>query len=236
MNGHQRTELQQRGQGLIEYALLLLLVATGIILIMQLMGVSVKSLYCRAADSISGGVTCAAQDYCTDGFSSGLNGWNNSTGTWTEQNGQLCTSSYSTTFNSCSQNANLGDYSIKLNGADLTQGNGYGVFFRVTNPGPSFNGYSFQYDTGWEGGSFIFRKWVNGVELATPIAVTPDNNFNWYNTSHNVKVAVKGNTFTAYVDGIPVTTVTDNTYPIGSVGLRSWDSTQVCFDSIAVSP
>ncbi|MFZ1043559.1 MAG: family 16 glycoside hydrolase [Anaerolineales bacterium] len=236
MNGHQKKELQQRGQGLIEYALLLLLVATGIILILELMGVSVKSLYCQAADSISGGGSCAAQVYCSDNFSSGLSGWNNSSGPWTEQNGQLCTFSTAATFNSCSQNMNANDYTVNLNGADLMQGNGYGVFFRVTNPGPSFNGYSFQYDTGWEGGSFIFRKWVNGVELATPIAVTQDNNFNWYNTSHNVQVVVKGNTFTAYVDGTPVTTVTDSTYATGSVGLRSWDSTQACFHNFTISP
>ena len=234
MTKHEVNRWTQGGQGLGEYILLLLLIAVGIIFIMQLTGTSVQGLYCRAADSISGGAACSAKNYCADDFSGGLSGWNNSTGTWTIQNGKLCTSSYSTLFNSCSQGANLGNYTVTVDGAELSQGNGYGIFFRVTNPGPSFNGYSFQYDPGWNG--FIFRKWINGVELSTPIAaVKAPSGYN-YNTPHSVQVVVKGSTFTAYIDGVPVLTVTDTTYPTGGVGLRSWDSTLVCFDGITVSP
>jgi hypothetical protein len=97
------------------------------------------------------------------------------------------------------------------------------------------NGYSFQYDPGYYPGSFIFRKWVNGREIATPFAVSKAPGFDWYSAPRDVRVVVKGDTFTAYVDGQPVLTAQDSTYTSGGTGLRTWDSTQVCFDQFGLN-
>lgn len=223
----------ERGQGFVEYGLLLVLVGIGIILILQLFGISVRDVYCEAATAFGGENACAEREECADEFESASNAWNNRSGRWNVENGQMCTSNYAITFNACSMASNSKDYSVKLDGADLTQGDGYGIFFRTTKPDGEYNGYTFQYDPGYGGGSYIFRKWVNGRELS-PFAVSRTPGRQWHNNPHDVEVVVDGDTFTAYVDGEAVLTGVDDTYSEGGVGIRSWDSTQVCFDRFAL--
>jgi len=125
------------------------------------------------------------------------------------------------------------DYTVNIDKANLIRGNGYGVWFRAQDYDRP-EGCIFQYDPGYRGGSFLFRKWVNGHELR-PFAVQRSLGFDWHGDDHDVQVVAEGNTFTAYVNGEPVLTASDDTYTEGGVGLRTWDRTQVCFDDFTIT-
>ena len=202
---------------------------------MQMTGVSLRDVYCRAADAISGGQSCEPQEYCSDDFSEGDSNWDSRKGDWQVKDGQMCISGNGVTLNTCTMGKNDKDYIVRVDDANLTSGKGYGIIFRAEESKKKrFNGYSFQYDPGYRGGAFVFRKWVNGRELK-PIAEKRDRNFDWHNKSHDVEVVIQGDTFTAFIDGEAVLSVTDSTYTEGGVGLRSWDASQVCFDRFALS-
>lgn len=65
-------QMVENGQGLVEYALLLALIVIGIFLGLNLMGVSIADVYCKAASRISGNSeACQAKllkTYCEDSF------------------------------------------------------------------------------------------------------------------------------------------------------------------------
>jgi Flp pilus assembly pilin Flp len=223
------------GQGLVEYVILITLISIGIILALNFYGLSVRDVYCNIADKISNGNTCTVTQICQDDFSTNLAGWTTLQGAkGSTTDGKFCPPTYTLILNACSTSKKLKDYTVKLNGANLGSGNGYGVVFRAENTQNGMTGYVFQYDPGYSPGSFIIRKWANGVELNPPLAVAPANGYNWYNTPRDIQVNVKGDTFTAYVDGKPVLTAKDSTYTSGGAGLRTWDSTQVCFDQFGM--
>jgi hypothetical protein len=224
----------QNGQGLVEYVLLLTLLVIGLVLVLSLMGISVSDLYCRAANSISPGKACKElKTYCQDTFDGNTSGWQNVSGGSTITNGQMCISNYMQTLNKCSMTMPDSDYVINLNGVTLTQGNGYGVYFRSTLTGSGINGYIFQYDPG-AGNKLLIRRWINGVEVMTPLAMVPINS-TIYNVPHDFKIVVKGSTYTVFMDGAQVMTATDSTYPTGGVGIRSWDSTTTCLNDFSIS-
>ncbi|RME87502.1 MAG: DUF1080 domain-containing protein [Anaerolineae bacterium] len=246
-----RSNASWKGQGLVEFALLLALVALVAFLALQAMGISVREAYCRVASAFSENACTDAGVYCSTSFDGktgheheeeednedrGIDGWEARRGHWKVEDGQMCTSKHARIFNTCSTELPQGDYEIRLDGATLMQGNGYGVFFRVSNVGSHFNGYTFQYDPGYGGGAFIYRKWVNGRELWPPFAIAWAPNYDWYGEPHDIRIVVKGNTFTTYIDGQEVLTATDDTYTEGAVGLRSWDHTQACFDGFTIAP
>ncbi len=254
------------GQGLVEYALIIAIVIVGLLVSLNLMGVSLKDAYCSVAGAL-GASTCAPPSnttVCQDTFDTAqsngekqdgehkddegkdkgddhkkddkkdIPGWDVLKGKWSLENGQMCGGpGQGRIINTCSQEANLTDYTITLDSATLDKGKGYGVYFRTSEGKHGLNGYVFQYDPGYAGGAFIFRKWVNGHELR-PFAVQRVQNFDWHDTPHDIKVVVEGNTFTAYVDGQPVVTATDDSYTEGGAGLRTWDGTNVCFDGFNV--
>ncbi len=225
-----------KGQGLVEYALLIALIVIGTVLVLQLTGVRLSDVYCRAASAFTGDDVCGGVEYaCEDNFNAGLDDWIKSQGTWSSRDERVCVSGGGIMFNKCSTDLNPRDYTIYVSGAHLTKGNGYGVFFRttLTNDG-RFNGYTFQYDPGYGGGAFILRKWVNGRELP-PFAVAPAKGYDWYSTPRNVKVVVQGSQFTVYVDDKLVLKGQDSSYTQGGTGLRSWDASQVCVDNFRIS-
>jgi Flp pilus assembly pilin Flp len=226
----------QNGQGLVEYGLLLVLVAIGIVLTMSLTGVSLSDLYCRVANGISGGTACKGlATYCQDTFDANTSGWQNVSGTSTIQNGQMCFPSYAQILNKCSTKMAKSDYVVNLNGVTLANpGRGYGVYFRSTLTGTGLNGYAFQYDPG-AGNALLIRSWINGREVTTPIARVPINS-TIYNVPHDFKIVTKGSTFTVFMDGAQVMTAQDSTYPTGGVGLRTWDSfPTTCLNDFSIS-
>ncbi len=225
------------GQGLVEYALLLALIVIGIILSLNLMGVSLADVYCKAASGISDGEVCQAKlltKYCEDSFGGDSSNWQNVSGAPTMQNGQMCFQKSSQLLNKCSLKMPQSDYSINLNGVTLQKpGRGYGVYFRSTMTASGLNGYAFQYDPG-AGNVLLIRRWVNGREVNPPIARVPINS-TIYNTPHDFKIDVKGDTFNVFMDGVQVMTAKDGTYPSGGTGLRFWDNTPTtCMNDFSI--
>ncbi|MBT3313746.1 MAG: hypothetical protein HN390_03945 [Anaerolineae bacterium] len=228
------TKQSTKGQGLVEYALIVALIIAGVLVSLEMTGYTLREAYCRAAQTLGSEQTCGEEEiYCEDDFASADN-WTSQYGTWTNSEGQLCTSAGAKNFNNCSQSmSNNEDYSIKLDGAQLDRGNGYGVFFRGTDMGGRTEGYIVQYDPGWGGGSIIMRKWVNGRELP-PFAIKRMPGYDWFGEPHDIQLDVEGDTFTFTLDGEEVLVGQDDTYTEGGVGLRSWDGTEVCFDNLSI--
>ena len=170
---------------------------------------------------------------------SDLSKWNFTNGNgWKVADGKLCVTEGGE-HRGFSGDEEWEDYTVNLSGADLTQGNGYGVYFRVSNE-PNINGYVFQYDPGYRGGSypngaFIIRKVVNGKETG-PIGATPaPADFQWNASDRNISIKIEGDNFDVSIDGNNVLSVTDSQFPSGRIGLRSWDSTRACFDGMSVT-
>jgi fructan beta-fructosidase len=126
------------------------------------------------------------------------------------------------------------DFQMSIDVAHLTEGQGYGVWFRANDIDASsgINGYTFQYDPGYGGGAFLFRKWENGHERS-PFGRIDVSDFAWYE-EHEITLQVEGNTFTAFVNGEPVVTAQDDAYESGTVGLRTWGNSRAYFDDISI--
>jgi Flp pilus assembly pilin Flp len=222
------------GQGMIEYGIILVLVAVAVLLIFKLTGSSINTLYCKVT-GIFTNQNCA-QTYCQDNYSN-LSGSQMYQGVWSTSTGQLVSPrGGGVIFNKCSMSGSApSDYTITLKNALLSSGNGYGIFFRATNTGSGISGYAFQYDPGARG--YVIRKWVNGAEVFTPTLaqVVLPAGYNFYGSAHTLSVKVVGNTFTGYVDGVAVLTAVDNTYKSGGTGIRTWDSTVLSVQGLTVS-
>lgn len=213
------------GQSMTEITILLGLVAAVAIASLTLTGEGTRDALCRAAGAF--GSNCS--DLFVDNFAH-LDNWTIQNGRWQVRDGRLCIEGTGRIYYSL----NRSDYVIDINLARISQGNGYGIFFRDSG-GPAFNGYTFQYDPGYGKGAFIFRKWINGRELSVPIArVDAPTGYNWYGSDRQVRVEVRGDTFTAFIDGQLVVQARDTTFTQGGIGLRSWDATSVCFDDLRI--
>jgi len=213
---------------MVEYALLAALVAGVTILILSLLGVSVRDVYCAVAGPLGLDDVCA--HYLDDSFDGDLSAWDVVKGKWSIEDGQLVGGPGESRI--FAQEMDYDDYTITLDTATLKKGNGYGVYFRATGT-PKFDGYSFQYDPGYK--AFILRRWVKGKE-ERPFAIARAPDYPWWNVPRKVQVRVEGDTFTAYVDGEAVLTGVDDTYSEGTVGLRAWDGTEVEVDRLIVDP
>jgi hypothetical protein len=219
--------MKQKGQGLVEYALIIVPIAIGLMLVMTASGVNLTRVF-KVACSFGVMTGCDAALF-QENFDN-LSAWNIVSGTWKTVAGKLLGGpNEGRIFHDMTQS----DYLINIDAATLLSGSGYGVFFRASNTS-AVNGYSFQYDPGY--GEFILRKWVNGAELAPFARVKPPSGYNWLGTARNIQVSVKGSTYTVFVDGTQVLQASDSTYATGGIGLRTWDSTSSSFDSITVQP
>jgi hypothetical protein len=99
-----------------------------------------------------------------------------------------------------------------------------------------FNGYAFQYDTGYGKGAFLLRKWVNGIEVWKPLAVkSPPADYQWYDVQRHIEVTMEGSLITAKVDGETVISASDNSFSSGGVGLRVWNNPSAQFKNFSVS-
>jgi Flp pilus assembly pilin Flp len=230
---------RQQGQGLVEYALILLLVAIIVVIAVSLFGETTGMKIGEVSSALGGDAFDGT--YCDSDMSSSEDWQYEGKGKdlWKIVGDQMCrTTNYQTGFaySQCSQTEqmqNQSDYTIHLEGVVLNKGQGYGVMFRVQNYDGSPNGYAFQYDPGLEG--IVFRKWVNGWEIWQPLAYQKLTNYQWYGVSKDIDVVVKGNSMQAYIDGELVLSAKDDTYSSGGVGLRTWGVTEVCFDNFSIN-
>ncbi len=234
---HRLKQHTYHGQSAVEISLIMALVAAIALVGLNLTGTSLNDVFCRVAGTFGGSCGVLFSDDFAD-----LDAWTRfmpGNDPWKIRDGQLCTGNNGGQIFRPSVGAD--DYVINVDLARLTAGNGYGVFFRSTNlvqkPGTStssVNGYTFQYDPGMRG--FVFRKWVNGNEMLLQPRLTLPNDYNYYDVDRQVQVSVIRDQFVASIDGQPVLTVSDSTYPTGGIGLRSWYGSQACFDDLSVHP
>ena len=224
------TKPHEIGQGLVEVALIIVLVGVAAMAALSATGTSLQDIYCDVVIGVggTGGSTCSGALF-SDSFEN-MDNWYVPWGKFNISNGALFGEKYSAIF---AKDFTGDDYMLTIDKANLTQGNGYGVWFRAQNLDKP-EGYIFQYDPGYDGGSFLFRKWVDGHELA-PFARVKAPGYDWHGEDHQVQIRAEGDTFTAYVDGDEVLSASDSTYTEGTVGLRTWDNTQATFDDITIT-
>lgn len=220
------------GQGLVEYALLICLVAISALLALQVMGISLGDLYCEVSAAVNLQSLCSPKAICEASFDT-LDEWKTFYGRPELVEGKICLNKGNQLYNTCSMEARQENYTIRMEDAVLYQGDGYGIFFRTTYNQKGANGYIFQYDPGLK--AFVIRKWINGKEIMEPIAKTKiPPGYPIYNTPHDIEITVQGDTFTVFIDGEKILEARDNTYAEGGVGLRSWDNTAFCADQLTL--
>lgn len=235
-------DIKERGQSAVEYALLLVVVALVVIGVLQVLGVSLRDVFCQITNAMGLEVaSCPANGAIfADDFSGDLDNWAfDRGGDWEQVDDQLCAGPGGE-HRAYVKDLNVEDYTVSVD-ALLEQGNGYGLFFRANDR--NVNGYTFQYDPGYgRPGAFIFRRWINGREMSPfrPYQSAPDG-YQWYGTKRRVEIQVRGNELTARIDGQVVARVNDDAEPPvpvyndGTVGLRTWSNTVVCFDNFQVT-
>ncbi len=211
-------------QSAVEVSLILGLVAAIAVAGLSLTGTSLGAAFCGAAEAF--GANCGA---LLDEDFANLNAWQRVSGNWAIRDSELCGGpGEGRIFTPVSAD----DYVIDINKALLSKGDGYGVFFRTQNV-ERVSGYVFQYDPGYLD-QFLIRKWVNGVEIERPIVRKRIPGYNWHNVNRQIQLSVIGDRFTVLVDGQPMLSLSDATYPSGGVGLRVWDGTDACFDNLTI--
>ncbi|MDD4028201.1 MAG: DUF1080 domain-containing protein [Caldisericia bacterium] len=222
------------GQTLIEYALMIAVVVLILILAFPSLSRSTINVFTRYEDTLdqASALWTSSNIVFQDDFQS-LDNWTTTRGEFDiDEQGRLYNSNSGE--NRSFMNYQGSDFQMSIDVAHLTEGQGYGVWFRASDmDSPSgINGYTFQYDPGYGNGAFVFRKWENGHEKS-PFGRVDASDFEWYD-EHEITLQVNGNTFTAFVNGEPVATAQDDTYTTGVVGLRTWGNSKAYFDDITI--
>jgi|GEM_PF-391576 len=225
----------ESGQGLVEYALILVLVAGLGLLSLNLMGVSLQDVYQKLVDVFSGtsgqggGAQSACKNYYQSGFDEALDGWDDIQskfwrGKWDVQDGQLVGSKLGAILYG---GLDEKDYSVSLNGATLTPTSannptyqGFGLIFRAETVKGNLNGYMFEVEKKNKNdpGTIYFSQFINGVQIKPALASAPvPSKFDWSNPG-SMSVSAVGDTFTAYLNGQPILTASDDLYASGQAG------------------
>jgi Flp pilus assembly pilin Flp len=245
---------QENGQGFVEYALIMLAIVLSGLIVLNLFGVSISDLYTSVIDAVetspSGKGEGAdgeqgAQEQVTlfeDDFSKGLANWNIlSSKFW---KGKVSTNKERLKVErlgaAFAKGVSGSDYIISVNGTTLQRrsGNnqGFAVIFRSSSETVNFDGYVFEIEKekNKSTGTMMFRKWENGVQIDKPITSVPvPPGFNWNNPG-DIQVDVKGDTFTAYLNGQQVLTATDSSYTNGGVGVAANFGSNLFVDGLTV--
>ena len=224
---------QDNGQAIVEYALIIVGISLAALLALNLMGISIKDVYCTVAGAL-GSAACADQHICAFTFdnSSDLDGWvGYDVGrNLTIENGVLCNSGASWNFfDGCESNMDQSDFTANLSGIRLTNTGlpnpGFDFMFRMDAKG---NGYWFTYNTAHD--AFIFWKWVDGIRIPLSSAKVPDD---WGTQELDIQIAADGDTFTASKDGQVILQAVDDTYTDGKFTWRNKPGSITCIDEIS---
>ncbi len=226
----------QKGQGLVEYGLLLLLIAIAAILAISIAGVSVQELYNQAMAGLGGEKCTPLARAGADWDSSQDKFWKG--GITPQQGGYKVCPLCGGLLPGFSGN----DYQVDLSGVQVkntnSTWNGYGITFRAENGKMGLNGYMFELEKVNKSNptQIYFSKWVNGVQIKPPIKrVYLKSDIDW-NNPPDMSVKVEGDTFTAYMDGQQVLQGSDKTYTEGGSGVFSNAGTELNFsDFLAAS-
>jgi len=232
MENVRRTKVLNKGQGLVEYSLILAMLVVTTLLSLNLMGISVQDAYENIVNQFSGDEIDQCQTYYENTFDGDLDDWTRLEpdklwgfwkGNFKTQDGQLIGNSLSALIlDQYSGN----DYLININNPTLQQTrktyNGYGVTFRSNYDSKDrLDGYMFEFErvNPSDQGTMYFSAWQKGYQIRPPLAeVSVPPGFDWNNPG-DLSINVSGNTFTAYLNGEKVLQAQDDTYAEGKVGL-----------------
>jgi len=234
-----RARQGETGQSLVEYSLLLTLVAVIVLGGVWLMGVQVRRTYGAATTGIAD-VEVEPTPQPTPLATPPSTSWDDwhkaRGGGWSAEEERYCVREQGE-HRSFFGAENWTDYVVRLT-ANLYQGDGFGVFFRATLV-DQVNGYLFEYAPGGrcfgQEGCFFFRKVVEGRVLYPFAQSTAAAAYEWHNTVREVEVRVEGDSYTAFIDGEEVLKASDGDHTRGQAGLRTWDGSQACFWDFTVA-
>jgi hypothetical protein len=229
----------ERAQGLLEYALIIALIAVVAILGLSLTGVSMQGAFCEMITGF--GMQVDACGVCTTGFDNeeDLAGW---TGEGEDnirmKDGKACFGQtgglLSSHHNPCSQS--LGSRDFTLTFEDLHMDYKYGQPYGLDGFNLGFleqdanNGYAVYYFPRYN--LLFLNKKVSGVNVVLDSRyVSPD----WRDDTFDLTVKVKGDTITVHKDDTPVLSATDSTFREGDIGLGGRMFSSACVDGISVS-
>jgi len=228
----------QKGQGLAEYALLLVLIALAAGLALNMAGVSIQEIYNRVVTGLRG------EDAACSPLARAGSEWDSSKDKFWKGGIAQQPGGYKV----CPLCGGLlpgfsdSDYQVDLSGVQVTNTsptwNGYGITFRAENGAKGLNGYMFEVEKVNKNNPtrIYFSKWVNGVQIKPPIKmISLSSDIDW-NNPPDMSVKVEGNTFTAYMDGQQVLQGSDDTYATGSAGVFSNAGTELIFSDFMADP
>ena len=249
---HKRREtpgVNPRGQGLIEYALIAVLVSVIVVSALNILGVDVGDMFADLGAVISGEqaggifdggdaepVTLFSDDFSTDqGFWNSIKqGFFN--GKWKVKDGKLEARHLSLAL---LDEFSGEDFRLTVGSPTLNNFRGYyegfGVMFR-TESEERLNGYMFEVErvNRNDPGLMYFSQWVNGYQVVPPISSVPvPQDFNWENPG-DFTIEVSGDTFTAYLDGEEILQGSDSLYTEGTVGVVTNYGTKAEIDSVTI--
>jgi len=222
-----RRRCTEIGAGMVEYAVLIAVLVLAVVLALNYLGDTLGKNFSDTGTTLAIGESDRPVSFA-DKFDD-LDDWHKVQGKWKIERGKLQGGKGESRIFS---NAGGKDYVVTIDSVELKKGKGYGIYFRATDV-KKVNGYTFQFDPGYGMGAFLFRKWTKGRERG-PFARQWAPKFDW-NKEHRIRLEIKGNTFTAFVNGKEVLTGSDDTYSEGVVGLRTWSNSKVSFDNLSVA-
>ena len=229
-----------RGQGLVEYALVIVGIALAAILIMRVTGVRVSDIYCQAAGALGAEGACA-QTGCSLAFDDAStlddwNAWDAKIGNLTVEDGKLCnTGNQMNYFAACAEGgfdgAGYSDFTATLDGIQINNYNnglhpGFDFTFRSDGQG---NAYWLTYSG--KANSILFWKQVNGTRILMGSEPVPSS---WVNEELTLKLTVEGNTFSAYRNDTLIISVSDDAYDAGFFGWRNKPGSSTCINGMII--
>jgi Flp pilus assembly pilin Flp len=236
---------KEHGQGLVEYALILVLVSSIVAVSLHLTGTSIREIFTRALCEIQGEEDCQAQVFLEEEFSeetefdfssweTGL--WRKKNNEWWLEDGKLVSDKdASILFDQIIDGA----YSVLISGVDLlnesNKKQGVSLHFNSSYEDKNFSGYALQIVSEKKGDFIYFQEYSKGKpikpDLTKKLRLPLD--FNWDNPV-DIQVDVQGDTFTGYVNGQMVIQAQDSTYSQGQVGIASGKDSEISVDAITV--
>lgn len=237
--------MRRKGQGIVEYAVILGLIALVVVLALGAMGISVGDVYAAIVKALGVEVDCKTyyhSDFSTPpSWTEIKNSFWGNYGHWQAKDGKLISPRSGAML---LNNYSGSDYNISLNGIRLANKtaswNGYGVMFRSSLDAKSrLNGYMFEFErrTVREPVTMYFSYWVGGkqVVLTPPGKMVIPPKSGWDNPA-NLTISVQGNTFVASMNGKKIMEAADpkNLYTEGAVGVASNLGSSIVVDDMAV--
>jgi len=227
-----------KGQGLVEYILILLLIVTVAILALNIAGVSIAEIFNK--------VLLAFRDEepaCLPYIESS-DRWDPFN--WKQVKGSI--QKIDDQFIACPMCAGIlpgysgSDYLVGIEGVKVRNTNptwnGYGLVFRVQEEKKGFSGYMFEVEKVNKNNPtrVYFTKWVNGAQIMPAIKMLNlPSDIDW-NDPPDITVNVTGNKFVAYFDGKEVLTGKDDSYAQGGAGVIANGGTELMFSNLSLSP